>query len=318
MKIVALDAFTANPGDLSWSALEKLGELVLYDRTPAELTIERSQNAEAILTNKVIVDAAVIDALPKLKYIGVLATGTNVVDLPHARSKGIVVTNIPRYSTESVVQTVFAHILNLAVQLSSNTEAVRKGEWVSSPDFSFSKGKLTELYGKHLGIVGLGTIGNRVAQVGAAFGMNVVAYGPHLSIGGRYGEVDAVSLEQLFRVSDIVSLHCPLTAATRNLVNKELLANVKEGMWLINTGRGPLLNEQDVADALKTGRLGGLGADVLSTEPPQADNPLLAAPNCYITPHNAWASQEARVRLIQIATDNLKAFIENKPINVVN
>ncbi|MGI6401110.1 MAG: D-2-hydroxyacid dehydrogenase [Thermoguttaceae bacterium] len=318
MKIVVLDAYTANPGDLSWSELQDLGELVLYDRTPANQTVERSQDADAILTNKVIIDADVIDALPKLRYIGVLATGTNVVDLDYARSKGIVVTNIPKYSTESVVQLVFAHMLNLATQLVKNTSATSAGEWVSSPDFSFTKGTLTELHGKRLGIVGLGAIGKRVAQVADALGMDVVAYGPHLSVGGRYGEVEAVSLDQLFASCDVVSLHCPLTEVTRNLVNAERLATAKNGMLLINTGRGPLLNEQDVADALKSGKLGGLGVDVLSTEPPEADNPLLNAPNCYVTPHNAWATREARARLIQIAVDNLKAFVENRSVNVVN
>jgi glycerate dehydrogenase len=318
MKIVVLDSYTVNPGDLNWSELEKLGELVLYDRTSADQTISRSKEADAILTNKVVVDSTVIASLSKLRYIGVLATGTNVVDLNSARTRGIVVTNVPRYCVESVVQSVFAHLLNLVSNFSKHVAAVQCGEWVNSPDFSFSKGKPVELYGKRLGIVGFGATGRRVAQVAAAFGMKVVAYSPRLSLGSYYDEVQAVSLDDLFRISDVVSLHCPLTEQTRNLVNKQRLEAVKNGMLLINVSRGSILNEQDVADALNSGRLGGLGADVLSTEPPATDNPLLYAPNCYLTPHNAWATYEARTRLIQIATNNLKAFLENKPVNVVN
>ncbi len=318
MKIVVLDSYAINPGDLTWKELEKLGDLVLYDRTSADQTVNRSKEADAILTNKVVVDSAVMSALPNLKYVGVLATGTNVVDLECARSRGIVVSNVPKYCAESVVQLVFAHILNLASHFSQNLNAVHNGEWVDSPDFSFSKGKLVELCGKQIGVVGFGSTGRRVAQVALAFGMKVVAYSPRLSIGSWYDGVEAVTLDDLFRISDVVSLHCPLTDQTRSLVDKKRLDTIKPGMLLINTGRGPLLNEQDVMEALKSGKLGGLGADVLSTEPPSADNPLLHAPNCYLTPHNAWATCEARARLIQIATDNLKAFLENKPINVVN
>ncbi len=318
MKIVALDAYTANPGDLSWRELEALGEVVVYDRTAPSQTVARSIDADAVLTNKVVLDAAVLDQLPKLKYIGVLATGTNVVDLEYARSKGIVVTNIPSYSTESVVQATFAHILNLAFCFVENTSATRAGGWTNCEDFSFTKGKLTELYGKRLGIVGFGTIGRRVAQVAEAFGLDVVAYGPRLTVGTVIGHVQAVTLETLFSTSDIVTLHCPLNNATRGLINEKTLNQMKRGAWLINTGRGPLLDEQAVAAALASSRLGGVGVDVLSTEPPKADNPLLCAPNCFITPHNAWASFEARQRLVKIAVDNLKAFIANRPVNVVN
>ncbi|MBP5620894.1 MAG: D-2-hydroxyacid dehydrogenase [Thermoguttaceae bacterium] len=318
MKIVVLDAYTTNPGDLSWATLESLGQLTIYDRTSPDQTVERALEADAVLTNKVVLDKQKIDALPNLKYIGVLATGTNVVDLSYARSKGIVVTNAPSYSTESVVQTTFAHILNLATRLVDNTTATRSGEWVGSPDFSFSKGKLTEISQKQLGIVGFGTIGRRVAQAALAFGMKVVAYGPRLTGGQEYNGVTAVDLDELFATSDVVSLHCPLTEATRALVDAKRLAKVKRGAWLINTGRGPLLDEQAVADALNSGQLGGLGVDVLSTEPPKESNPLLSAPNCFITPHNAWASYEARSRLIQIVADNLKAFVENRVLNVVN
>ena len=318
MKIVALDAYTANPGDLSWHELESLGEVVVYDRTAPGQIITRSIAADAVLTNKVVLDAAVLKQLPKLKYIGILATGTNVVDLEYARSKGIVVTNIPSYSTESVVQATFAHILNLASCFVENTSATRAGAWTNCEDFSFTKGKLTELYGKRLGIVGFGTIGRRVAQVAGAFGLDVVAYGPRLTVGTVIGHVQAVTLETLFSTSDIVTLHCPLNNATRGLINEKTLNQMKRGAWLINTGRGPLLDEQAVAAALASRRLGGVGVDVLSTEPPKADNPLLSAPNCFITPHNAWASFEARQRLVKIAVDNLKAFIDNRPVNVVN
>ena len=318
MKIVALDAYTANPGDLSWHELESLGEVVVYDRTAPGQIITRSIAADAVLTNKVVLDAAVLEQLPKLKYIGILATGTNVVDLEYARSKGIVVTNIPSYSTESVVQATFAHILNLASCFVENTSATRAGAWTNCEDFSFTKGKLTELYGKRLGIVGFGTIGRRVAQVAGAFGLDVVAYGPRLTVGTVIGHVQAVTLETLFSTSDIVTLHCPLNNATRGLINEKTLNQMKRGAWLINTGRGPLLDEQAVAAALASRRLGGVGVDVLSTEPPKADNPLLSAPNCFITPHNAWASFEARQRLVKIAVDNLKAFIDNRPVNVVN
>ncbi len=318
MKIVALDAYTANPGDLSWHELESLGEVVVYDRTAPGQIITRSIAADAVLTNKVVLDAAVLKQLPKLKYIGILATGTNVVDLEYARSKGIAVTNIPCYSTESVVQATFAHILNLASCFVENTSATRAGAWTNCEDFSFTKGKLTELYGKRLGIVGFGTIGRRVAQVAGAFGLDVVAYGPRLTVGTVIGHVQAVTLETLFSTSDIVTLHCPLNNATRGLINEKTLNQMKRGAWLINTGRGPLLDEQAVAAALASRRLGGVGVDVLSTEPPKADNPLLSAPNCFITPHNAWASFEARQRLVKIAVDNLKAFIDNRPVNVVN
>ncbi len=318
MKIVVLDAYTTNPGDLSWAELEQIGQLTIYDRTSPDQTVSRAFEAEAVLTNKVVLDKRIIDALPNLKYIGVLATGANVVDLSYARAKGIVVTNAPGYSTESVVQATFAHILNLATRLVDNTNATRSGGWVVSPDFSFSKGRITEIWRKQLGIVGFGTIGRRVAQVALSFGMEVVAYGPRLNVGKEYDGATAIGLEELFSSSDIVSLHCPLTDATRAIVNAKSLSSVKPGAWLVNTGRGALLDELAVADALVSGRLGGLGVDVLSTEPPKATNPLISAPNCFITPHNAWASYEARTRLVQIVVENLKAFIDNRRLNVVN
>lgn len=318
MKIVILDAYTTNPGDLNWDQLHQFGEVIVYDRTEYAQTISRAQDAEIVLTNKVVLDASIIDALPNLKYIGILATGANVVDLKHAKSRGIIVSNVPGYSTESVVQTTFAHILNLATRLSVNTNAVRTGEWTVSKDFSFSHGTLNELYGKQLGIVGFGAIGRRVAQVAQVFGMSVVAFGPHLPVGKEFDGTRSVTLDELFRTSDVVSLHCPLTTETRNLVSATRIAEMKKGAWLINTGRGPLLDEEAVAVALGSGQLGGAGLDVLSSEPPKESNPLLKAPNCFITPHNAWASYEARGRLIQITAENIKAFIAQAPQNVVN
>ncbi|MBR4834959.1 MAG: D-2-hydroxyacid dehydrogenase [Thermoguttaceae bacterium] len=319
MKIVVLDGFTANPGDLSWNAFRELGELTVYDRTSPEETVARTFDADVALTNKVVFDAETLDALPNLRYIGVLATGYNVVDLPKARERGIVVTNAPSYSSESVVQATFAHLLNLASSLAANAAAVRDGAWSTAPDFTFSRGPLTELCGKRLGIVGFGTIGRRVAEVAKAFGMEVVAFGPHLTVGSEPAPgVRAVSLDDLFSTSDAISLHCPLTEATKNLVDAERLTCVKTGAWLINTGRGPLLDEAAVAAALVSGKLGGVGVDVLSTEPPSPTNPLIGAPNSFISPHTAWATREARARLLAIVAENLRAFAAGAPINVVN
>ena len=317
MKIVILDGHTANPGDLSWDELKALGEVVVHPRTLPDQTIERALDADAVLTNKVVLDARIIDSLKTIKYIGVLATGTNVVDVPFASSKGIVVTNVPQYSTESVVQNAFAHILNLSSRFVDNAVAVRTGEWNNSADFSFSKGTIAELFGKTLGVVGFGTIGKRVAQVGLALGMRALVYGPRLAPGRVVNGALSTSLNELLAESDVVSLHCPLTEATRQMINEDRINSMKRGAFLINTGRGGLLDEAAVARALRSGRLGGLGADVLSSEPPTIDNPLIKAPNCFITPHNAWASLEARTRLIKTATDNLRAFIEGNPINVV-
>lgn len=319
MKIVVLDGFTANPGDLSWDAFRALGELTVYDRTPASETVARTFDADAALTNKVVFDAATLDALPNLRYIGVLATGFNVVDALKAKERGIVVTNAPNYSSESVVQATFAHLLNLASSLAVNAAAVRDGAWSTAPDFSFSRGPLTELFGKRLGIVGFGTIGRRVAEVARAFGMEVVAFGPRLTVGSKPAPgVRAVELDELFATSDAISLHCPLTPTTKNLVDAQRLTRVKPGAWLINTGRGPLLDEAAVAAALASGRLGGVGVDVLSTEPPSPSNPLLGAPNCFVSPHNAWATREARARLLAVVAENLRAFAAGTPINVVN
>lgn len=317
MKIVALDGYAANPRDLSWDEMKKLGECVVYDRiAPAEV-VERAEGADVLLTNKVVITAEHMAALPQLKYIGVMATGYNIVDTAAAKERGITVTNIPAYSTDSVAQMVFAHLLNIAQQVQHHSEEVHKGRWTNSPDFCFWDTPLIELAGKKMGIVGLGNTGMRTARIAISFGMEVCAYTskshfqlPH--------EIKKMELNELFAECDVVSLHCPLTEQTREMVNARRLSLMKPTAILINTGRGPLVNEQDLADALNSGRIYAAGVDVLSQEPPCADNPLLTARNCYITPHIAWASTAARQRLMQIALDNLKAYMEGKPIHVVN
>lgn len=316
MKIVVLDGYGLNPGDLSWDAVSQLGELTVYDRTSSEEVIERSAGAEAILTNKTVITAEIMEALPDLKYIGVLATGYNVVNVNAAREKGIVVTNIPAYSTPSVAQMVFAHILNIAQQVQHHSEEVRKGRWTNNADFCFWDTPLIELREKKIGLVGLGHTGFNTARIAIGFGMQVTAYTSKSSL-QLPPEIKKRTLEELFSECDIVSLHCPLTDETKELVNAERLRLMKPTAILINTGRGPLVNEQDLADALNAGKLYAAGLDVLSSEPPKADNPLLTARNCYITPHIAWASLEARTRLMDILVENIKAFQAGKPVNNV-
>ena len=317
MKIVILDGYTANPGDLSWKALEEMGELTVYERTKPEETIDRAKDAEVVLTNKVLLRRQEIEQLPKLKYIGVLATGYNVVDLEAAREHGITVTNVPAYSTMSVAQMVFSHLLTVTNHTEHYARQNREGKWTASPDFSYMDMPLTELANKTFGIVGLGNIGQRVAMIANAFGMNVVAYtskpADKLPQYIRKGTLDEVLTE-----SDILSLHCPLTPDTQHLINSQTLQKMKPSSILINTGRGPLVNDQDVADALNHHRLQAFCADVLTEEPPKADNPLLGCENAYITPHIAWASSEARVRLLDVAISNVRAFVEGKPQNVVS
>lgn len=317
MKITVLDGYGLNPGDLSWDGMKALGELTVYDRTPAHLTAERGKDSEVLITNKTVIDEDIISRLPKLKYIGVLATGYNVVDVKAAHLHGITVTNIPAYSTMSVVQMVFALILAITNRVEHYTRLNHDGRWSSNPDFCYWDTPLTEIAGKTIGIIGLGNIGKRVADVALAFGMKAVAFTSKDQSEIREGIVKS-SLNRLLRESDIVTLHCPLTETTKHIINKDTLSLMKEGAILINTGRGPLIDEYAVADALKNGRLGAFGADVLSTEPPAADNPLLTAPNAFITPHIAWATREARERLMQIATDNLAAFLSGKPANTVD
>lgn len=316
MKIVALDGYAANPGDLSWDELKALGECTIYERTSPEEVLERAAGAEILLTNKVVLNAETIAALPELKYIGVLATGYNIVDVTAAKERGIIVTNIPAYSTASVAQMVFAHILNIAQQVQHYTDEVRAGRWSNNPDFCFWDTPLIELRGKKIGIIGLGHTGYNTARIAIGFGMEVYAY-TSKSPFQLPPEIKKMELDEIFSTCDIVSLHCPLTDATRELVNAGRLKLMKPNAILINTGRGPLINEQDLADALNNGTIFAAGLDVLTQEPPRADNPLLTAKNCYITPHIAWASTAARERLMQIMLENVKAYLGGKPINNV-
>ena len=316
MKIVVLDGYAANPGDLCWEGLKALGECTIYDRTAPEEVLERATGAEAILTNKVVITAEHIAALPQLKYIGVLATGYNIIDIDAARARGIIVTNIPAYSTPSVGQMVFAHILNITQQVQHHSEEVHKGRWTNSPDFCFWDTPLIELLGKKIGLIGLGQTGYNTARIAIGFGMKGWAYTSKSRL-QLPPEIKKMELDQIFRECDIVSLHCPLTEQTRELVNARRLALMKPTAILINTGRGPLVNEQDLADALNEKKIYAAGVDVLSTEPPRADNPLLTARNCYITPHIAWATTAARERLMGIMLENLKAYMAGKPVNNV-
>ena len=314
MKIVVLDGYTANPGDLSWKNLEALGTLTVYERTQPTETVARAADAEIVLTNKVIVSKEVMAQLPKLKYIGVLATGYNVVDIQEAHERGIIVTNVPAYSTESVAQMVFAHLLTVTNRTEHYAIQNRRGRWTENPDFCYWDFPHMELAGKTFGIVGLGNIGQRVAQIALAFGMKVKALSSKTSLPAG---IEKASLEELLATSDVLSLHCPLTENTRHLINADTLRQMKSTAILINTGRGPLIDDQAVAEALADGRLAAFCADVLTEEPPKADNPLLKQPNAFFTPHIAWASKEARIRLLQVATDNVRAFIGGKPVNVV-
>lgn len=316
MKIIVLDGYTLNPGDLSWEELNKLGECTIYDRTLPEQVIERSAGAEIILTNKTVITAAHIEALPQLKYIGVLATGYNVVDITAAKERGIVVTNIPAYSTTSVGQMVFSHILNICQQTQYYSEEVHKGRWTNSSDFTFFDTPLIELLGKKIGLIGLGQIGYNTARIALGFGMKVWAHTSKSRL-QLPPEIKKMEIEQIFRECDIISLHCPLTKENREMVNSELLSIMKPTAILINTSRGPLIDEQALADALNSGKLYAAGLDVLSTEPPKADNPLLTARNCYITPHIAWATLAARQRLMDILLENIQAYQSGKVINNV-
>ena len=318
MKIVILDGYTLNPGDLSWEPLKELGEVTVYERTAPKDVYKRAEGAEVVFTNKVVLDEAVLEKLPSLKYIGVLATGYNVVDVAAAARKGIVVTNIPAYSTSSVAQMAFAHILNIVQRVGYYAQEVSNGKWSRQVDFSFWDAPLHELDGKKIGIIGFGNTGRATARIAVGFGLDVYAYTSKSAMELPADVHKCPSMDELFRKCDIVSLHCPLTETTRELVDARKLELMKPSAILINTGRGGLVNEQDLADALNSGKIAAAGLDVLSSEPPCADNPLLKARNCFITPHQAWATKEARVRLMQLAVNNLKAFLEGKPVNVVN
>ena len=316
MKIVILDGFTTNGGDLSWNGISELGDLTVYDRTAPGEVIDRCLGAEAVLTNKVIITDEVMQALPQLKYIGVMATGYNVVDIDAARRRGIVVTNVPAYSTPSVAQMVFAHLLNITNQVALHDRQVHEGRWAGNQDFCFYSAPLIELASKQMGIVGLGQTGSAVAKIALALGMRVMAFTSKPQESLPEGIIKG-SLDEMFATSDVVSLHCPLTPDTKHIVNAARLATMKPSAIVINTGRGPLVNEQDLADALNNGTIAAAAVDVLSTEPPAADNPLLSARNCHITPHIAWASQAARARLIGTLTSNLKGYISGNVVNNV-
>jgi len=316
MKIVVLDGYVLNPGDLSWNGIRNLGDCTIYDRTPSALTVERAGDAEVLITNKVVLNKEIIEKLPALKYIGVLATGYNVVDTAAARNSGVVVTNIPAYSTASVAQMVFSHILNFAQNVAVHADSVASGGWASSADFAYWETPQMELASKTLGIIGFGQIGKAVAKIGLAFGMKVIFN--NRSVKETEMEATQVDLETLLSESDFISINCPLTAENAGFINKISISKMKPTAFLVNTGRGPLINEQDLADALNAGKIAGAGLDVLSIEPAGIDNPLPKAKNCFITPHIAWATFEARTRLMQIASENIQAFIAGTPKNQVN
>lgn len=316
MKIVVLDGYGLNPGDLSWEAMQSLGELQVYNRTSPSELLDRAKGAEVLITNKTVITAKDMDALPQLKYIGVLATGYNVVDIEAARSKEIVVTNIPAYSTRSVAQMVFAHLLNITQRVGYYAKVNRQGRWATNADFCYWDTPLIELDGKRMGIIGFGNTGQATAAIAIALGMKVCVYSSKPQFMLPQG-IQRMGLDELFRECDVVSLHCPLTDNTKELVNAARLSTMKPTAILINTGRGPLVNEHDLADALNNGVIAAAGLDVLSTEPPCKDNPLLTARNCFITPHIAWATKEARIRLMDIAVNNLKGYIKGNIINNV-
>lgn len=317
MNIVILDGYALNPGDLSYDRLQQFGTLKVYDRTAPEQVIERAKDADALLINKVLLGEKEFSQLAKLKYVGVQATGYNVVDVEAARRHGITVTNIPAYSTDSVAQMVMAHLLNITQSIEYYAQQNRVGRWSENPDFCYWDTQLIELAGKQMGVVGFGRTGSAVARLAQAFGMRVVAYTSKLQSELPEG-VERVSLDELFATSDVVSLHCPLVPATQNLVNAERLALMKSTAILINTARGPIVDEQALADALNRGALHAAGVDVLCEEPPRSNSPLFTARNCFVTPHIAWATIEARTRLLDICEANLRAFMEGNPQNVVN
>jgi len=317
VKIVVLDGYATNPGDLSWDGLAEFGELTVYDRTPAELTVERAAGAEVLITNKVFIGAAEMAALPGLIFIGIQATGVNVVDLDAARQHGVAVTNVPAYSTASVAQHVFALLLELVRGVGRHNQRVRQGAWTNCPDFAFQETPQIELADKVFGIIGFGDIGQATAKIAAAFGMRVLVH-TRSPDPQTFPEIQYVGLDQLLAEADVVSLSCPLTAETEKLINAERLARMKKSAFLINTGRGLLVDETALAGALRCGEIAGAGLDVLSQEPPPADNPLLDAPHCFITPHLAWATRAARQRLIDEIVANLEAFLAGKSRNRVD
>ena len=317
-EIVILDGYAVNPGDLSWDGIAAQGHLTVYERTPADQIVERIGSAEAIFTNKCLITAEVLDACPGVRFIGELATGYNNIDIDAARARGVCVSNIPAYSTDSVVQMTFALLLEACHHVGAHSDAVHAGEWSSCPDFCFWKFPLVELAGKTMGIIGFGRIGQGVARVARAFGMNVLAYGPRYKPEMDENGCRAASLDELFANADVISLNCPLFPETKNLIRAENIAKMKDGAILINTARGAMINEADVRTALDSGKLAYLCADVAAAEPMPADSPLLGAENAILTPHIAWAPREARTRLMRIAEENLRAYLAGSPVNRVN
>ncbi len=318
MKIVILDGYTENPGDLSWQGFEALGDVQVYDRTPADQIVARIGDAQAVIVNKVPITAQTMDACPSIRYIGVLATGYNVIDVAAAKQRGIVVTNIPTYGTAAVAQMAFALLLEVCHHVAHHSDAVHEGRWEHNDDWCFWDYPLIELAGKTMGIIGFGRIGQNVGQIAQAFGMKVLAYDTYqnpalVSETCRYAQLD-----EIFAASDVISLHCPLFDSTLGIINKDAIAKMKDGVIILNNSRGPLIVEQDLADALNAGKVYAAGLDVVSTEPIKGDNPLLKAKNCLITPHISWAPKESRQRLMDIAVANLKAFADGAPVNVVN
>lgn len=317
MEIVILDGYTLNPGDLDWGPIESLGSVTIYDRSPAEEVVSQAKGADIILTNKVEISREMIEQLPKLKYIGVMATGFNIIDLKAASDHKIPVSNVRGYSTDAVAQHTFALLFALVNKVETHSTLVHGGKWSKSKDFTFRETPLVEIAGKTIGLIGLGDIGQKVAEIAHAFGMRVIAYrkNPEKTSSPF---IQMVSLDELFNQSDVLSLHCPLTEETAQIINKVSLSKMKRGSYLLNTGRGALINEADLARALENEEIAGAGLDVLSTEPPSSDNPLLNCKNCIITPHIAWSLKEARQRLLLLIAENIKAYQAGKPINIVN
>lgn len=318
MKIVILDGYTLNPGDISWDGFKKLGELVVHDRTPSGKVIERAEGAEILFTNKTPLGKDILGKLPSLKFIGVLATGYNVVDTEFAKQKGVIVANVPGYGTASVAQMTFALLLELCQHVQRHSDSVTEGRWAASIDWCYWDFPLVELAGKTIGIIGFGNIGGKVGDIATGFGMNIIGSSRHRADQSQRKNFRWAEVPELLEQSDVVSIHCPLFPETKGLINKESLKKMKRSAFLLNTSRGPIIVDEDLADALNNDVIAGAGIDVLSQEPPPADNPLFKAKNIIITPHIAWATKEARTRLMDIAENNLSAFIAGKPVNVVN
>ncbi len=317
MKIVNLDGYTTNPGDLSWEWLKKYGEYIVYDRTDPDQVIDRVGDADCLIINKTVISKAHLEQMPNLKYVGLQSTGYNVIDCKAARERNIIISNIPAYSTTAVAQLVFAMIMQFTNKVSLHSDAVHSGEWSACPDFCFWKAPLMELDGKIIGIIGFGSIGKRVASIAKAYGMKILVHTPHPEE-SKYDDVEFCDLDYLLSNSDFITCHTPLTPQTTGIINADSLNKMKKNAILINTSRGPVVDEQALADALNSGMIGGAGVDVLTEEPPKPNSPLLSAKNCLITPHIAWAGYETRARLMQILEENLAAFISGNPQNVVN